>query len=66
MFVMFERKKMIKSLQTILGGDLLNRTQNNGFKFLDFLEVKEDEIYRFQRLAGSYAVIKCEQVFVML
>lgn len=39
--------------------------KNNGFVFLDFLIVKEDEIDDYQRLAGSYAVIKCEDKFLL-
>lgn len=37
----------------------------NGFAFLDFLFVKEDEIYNYQRLAGSYAVIKCNGKYLL-
>ncbi|MBN6205691.1 NUDIX hydrolase [Ralstonia pickettii] len=37
----------------------MNIFKNNGFHFLDFLVVKEDEIFNYHRLAGSYAVIRC-------
>ncbi|ALC85336.1 DNA mismatch repair protein MutT [Bacillus sp. FJAT-22090] len=37
-------------------------TKNNGF---DFLIVKEEEIYDYQRLAGSYAVIKCDDKYLL-
>lgn len=40
-------------------------TKNNGFDFLDFLIVREDEIYDYQRLAGSYAVIKCNAKYLL-
>lgn len=40
-------------------------TKNNGFHFLDFLIVREDEIYDYQRLAGSYAVIKCDDKYLL-
>ncbi|UOQ50397.1 NUDIX hydrolase [Gracilibacillus caseinilyticus] len=38
----------------------MNITKNNGFEFLDFLVVKESELYDYHRLAGSYAVIECD------
>lgn len=40
-------------------------TKNNGFEFLDFLMVKETEIYDYHRLAGSYAVIKCDDKYLL-
>jgi len=40
-------------------------TKNNGFEFLDFLAVKEIEIYEYHRLAGSYAVIKCDGKYLL-
>ncbi|THE11643.1 NUDIX hydrolase [Bacillus timonensis] len=40
-------------------------TKNNGFEFLDFLDVKEAEIYNDHRLAGSYAVIKCDDKYLL-
>ncbi|WP_108669065.1 NUDIX domain-containing protein [Peribacillus acanthi] len=36
----------------------MNSTKNNGFKFLDFISVKEDEIEDYYPIAGSYAVLK--------
>ena len=47
------------------GGNCLKINKNNGFEFLDFLVVEEDEIYDYQRLAGSYAVLKCEDKFLL-
>ncbi|MGR9048241.1 NUDIX domain-containing protein [Halobacillus faecis] len=43
----------------------MNITKNNGFEFLDFVVIKEAEIYEYQRLAGSYAVIKCDEKFLL-
>jgi 8-oxo-dGTP diphosphatase len=43
----------------------LKINKNNGFKFIDFLVVEEDEIYDYHRLAGSYAVIKCKDQFLL-
>ncbi|MCM3639076.1 NUDIX hydrolase [Sporosarcina luteola] len=40
-------------------------TKNNGFGFLDFLVVEEYEIYDYYRLAGSFAVIKCDEKFLL-
>lgn len=40
-------------------------TKNNGFEFVNFLVVKENEIYDYQRLAGSYAVIKCDNKYLL-
>ncbi|SEQ34624.1 8-oxo-dGTP diphosphatase [Piscibacillus halophilus] len=40
-------------------------TKNNGFKFLDFLVVKETEVYDYHRLAGSYSVIKCNNKYLI-
>lgn len=40
-------------------------TKNNGFQFLEFLVVKETEIYNYHRLAGSYAVIKCDGKYLL-
>ena len=40
-------------------------TKNNRFGFLDFLVVKEDEIYDYHRLAGSFAVIKCNEKYLL-
>ncbi|MFB4166849.1 NUDIX domain-containing protein [Virgibacillus sp. JSM 102003] len=40
-------------------------TRGNSFEFLDFLVVKETEIYGYHRLAGSYAIIKCDNNFLL-
>lgn len=40
-------------------------TNNNGFEFLGFLDVKETEINNYHRLAGSYAVIKCDDKYLL-
>ncbi|KAB8138111.1 NUDIX hydrolase [Gracilibacillus oryzae] len=42
------------------------KTQNNnGFEFLDFHLIEEAEIYNYHRLAGSYAVIKCNGKYLL-
>ncbi|MDL4842500.1 NUDIX domain-containing protein [Aquibacillus rhizosphaerae] len=43
----------------------MKNTKNNGFEFLDFLEVKETKINDYHRLAGSYAVIKCDGKYLL-
>ncbi|QOR67296.1 NUDIX hydrolase [Cytobacillus suaedae] len=43
----------------------MKNTKNNGFKFLDFLEVKETKIYDYHRLAGSFAVLKCDGKYLL-
>lgn len=47
------------------GGIFLNKLKNNGFEFLDFLAVTEEEINNYQRLGGSYAVIKCNDRYLI-
>ncbi|MBS4200807.1 NUDIX hydrolase [Bacillus sp. FJAT-49732] len=34
--------------------------KNNGFQFLEFIHAKENDVHKYQPLAGSFAVIKCE------
>jgi 8-oxo-dGTP diphosphatase len=43
----------------------LYNTKNKGFSFLDFIVVKEAEVYDYHRLAGSYAVIKCDDKYLL-
>ena len=38
---------------------------NSGFEFLEFIFVEETEIYNYHRLAGSYAVIKCNSKYLL-
>lgn len=40
-------------------------TRKSNFEFLDFLFVNEFEIHNYQRLAGSYAVIKCKDQYLL-
>ena len=35
-------------------------TKNNGFKFLEFIRIKEVEINNYQPVAGSFAVLNCD------
>ena len=43
----------------------MNTTQNNGFKFLEFISVKEIESTNYQPVAGSFAVLKCEGKYLL-
>ena len=38
----------------------MNTIKNNGFKFLEFIKVKEIEITNYGPVAGSFAVLNCE------
>ena len=38
---------------------------NSDFEFLEFIFVEETEIYNYHRLAGSYAVIKCNSKYLL-
>ena len=40
-------------------------TKYNDFEFLEFLVVKETDIFNYHRLAGSYAVIKCDDKYLL-
>ncbi|GGG83298.1 NUDIX hydrolase [Paenibacillus radicis (ex Gao et al. 2016)] len=41
------------------------RTKNNGYQFLDFIHVKEDEIHTYAPIAGSFAVLNCSGKYLM-
>jgi 8-oxo-dGTP diphosphatase len=43
----------------------LNFTKNNGLEFLEFIYTTEEELYNYQPLAGSFAVIKCINKYLM-
>jgi 8-oxo-dGTP diphosphatase len=43
----------------------LHTTKYNGFKFLDFISVKEEEIDDFNPIPGSYAVIKSSGKYLL-
>jgi 8-oxo-dGTP diphosphatase len=43
----------------------LNITKNNGFEFVDFIVVSEEEIYKFKPVVGSYAVINCSGKYLI-
>ncbi len=43
----------------------MNITKNNGFEFIDFIVVSEEEIYKFKPVAGSYAVIECSGKYLI-
>ncbi len=40
-------------------------TKNNGFEFLDFINVNETEINNYHRFAGSYAVVKYDDKYLL-
>lgn len=44
----------------------MNLTQNNGFEFVEFIKIHENEIKRYSPIAGSFAVIKCEEKILMI
>lgn len=46
-------------------GVCMNITKDNGLLFLGFIRIKESEIYNFKRVAGSFAVIKCDGKYLM-
>lgn len=39
----------------------MNATKNHGFQFIDFMLTNEDAIQNYSPIAGSFAVIKCEE-----
>ncbi|QUW22640.1 NUDIX domain-containing protein [Sporosarcina sp. Marseille-Q4063] len=43
----------------------MNSTKNNGFKFLEFINIKEIEIKFYQPVAGSFAIVKCEGKYLL-
>lgn len=44
----------------------MNKTQNNGFEFLNFIVVSEEEMGNYAPLAGSFAVISCGDSVLMV
>lgn len=44
----------------------MNPTKNNGFEFLDFIVVSEEEIEAYKGLAGSFSVIACDGHVLMV
>ncbi|WP_019412698.1 NUDIX domain-containing protein [Paenisporosarcina sp. TG20] len=42
----------------------MNKTKDNGLKFLEFISTKEEDTYNYQQVAGSFAVIKCEEKYL--
>ncbi len=43
----------------------MNRTQNNGFEFLGFIRLGEEEMFSYAPLAGSFAVLTCEGKYLV-
>jgi len=48
-----------------MGVNYLYIAKNNGFEFLEFISVKENEINNYHPVAGSFAVIKCEGKYLI-
>ncbi|WP_203333540.1 NUDIX domain-containing protein [Planococcus beigongshangi] len=44
----------------------MNKTQNNGFEFLEFIVVGEEGMEGYKNLAGSFAVISCDGGVLMV
>lgn len=40
-------------------------TKCNGIEFLEFIKATEEEIYNYHPVAGSFAVIKCEDKYLL-
>ncbi|WP_080848326.1 NUDIX domain-containing protein [Cytobacillus gottheilii] len=43
----------------------MSYTKNNGFEFLEFLDINEAEVSEYPRLAGSYAVVKSNNKYLL-
>lgn len=43
----------------------MNLTKNNGREFVDFIRMSETDMVNYLPLAGSFAVIKCEDKYLM-
>lgn len=43
----------------------MNITKSNGLEFLEFINTTEEELYKYQPLAGSFAVITCGDKYLM-
>lgn len=48
-----------------IGGAYLVNTKNNGFEFIEFIFIREDELIDFNSLAGSYAIIQSEGNYLL-
>ncbi|QOR64960.1 NUDIX hydrolase [Cytobacillus suaedae] len=43
----------------------MNIAKNNGFVFIDFIFESEEQIYNYEPISGSYAVLKCSGKYLM-
>lgn len=43
----------------------MNRYQAHGWKVIDFLSIKEESIIEYSPVAGSYAVLSCNNVYLI-
>ena len=39
--------------------------KNNGYKFIEFIEIREEDITLYQPLGGSFAVLKSSEKYLM-
>ncbi len=39
--------------------------KNNGFQFIDFIEISEEEINAYKPIAGSYGVVMCDEKYLI-
>lgn len=43
----------------------MNETKNNGFEFLEFIRLNEEELSGYEPLAGSFAIVTCEGKYLV-
>lgn len=43
----------------------MNLTKNNGYEFLDFISIKEEEMNSYKPIAGSFAMLNCSGKYLM-
>ena len=39
--------------------------RDNGYEFLEFIYITEEEVFNFHPIAGSFAVIKCTEKYLI-
>lgn len=42
----------------------MNIFQNNGYEFLDFLRIREENIFQYSPIKGSFATLECEDQYL--
>lgn len=43
----------------------MNKFKNNGLEFIDFISITEEEIFNYHPVAGSFAVIRYNEKYLM-